>query len=70
MTRKQKLTLVVAALALLSATLGGIDYLAAGKAALGGFMLVGSGVGWIVLIVRLRHLRAGVPSQSDLPASR
>lgn len=57
MDQKTKRTLLGAAAALFVATLTGIGYLEAGKTALGLFMVAGSAVGWIVLIVRWRKLR-------------
>ncbi len=52
MDRKIQRTLLGAVAALFVANLTGIGYLEAGKTALGLFMIGGSAVGWIILVVR------------------
>ncbi len=73
MTRKQKLTLIGAFLALVAATVTGVDLLMAGKTALGVTTLAGAAVGWVVAEVRVyRLVKAGAALEPELavdPAS-
>lgn len=57
MDRRTKGRLLAAAVALFITTVTGIGNLEAGKTALGWFMVGGSGVAWVVLVVRWRQLR-------------
>jgi len=57
MTRKQRIVLVSCAIALAVASVGGLRALDEGRTVVSVLMLVAAGIGWIVLVVRLRRLR-------------
>lgn len=57
MTRKQRIVLVSCAIALAAAGVGGLRALEEGRTVVSALMLTAAAIGWIVLVVRLRHLR-------------